>query len=109
MVKIMFFLKRKPGMTVMKFHNYWHHVHSNIAAKIPNLKKYNLCCTLPSQYEEKTPPYDGVAELWFDTEDDLKNAMQSEEWQLAEKDADVFLDRSNHTSIVCIEKFIKQM
>lgn len=33
-------LRRKPGMTVKQFRDYWENVHGKLIAKIPGLKKY---------------------------------------------------------------------
>lgn len=73
MFKAMILLKRREGMTAKEFRNWWFGHHATLAAQLPGLRglRFNLV-----QAEE--PLYDGVSELWFDTEEDFHSAYQSE-------------------------------
>lgn len=107
MIKCIYFLKRKDGMSVEEFHRYWRDVHAPIAAKIPGIRKYVLCYPLSSQYQNKFPLYDGVAELWFDSESALASAMQTEEWKISGADGDAFMQKpATSDAIICGEDFI---
>lgn len=88
MVKALFVMVRKSGMSDDEFHSYWKDVHGPIAAKIPGLRKYVQSHALAQ------PPaaYDGVAELQFDTPETLAAALASPEGQATLADIPNFLD-----------------
>ena len=68
MVKAFNFFKRKPGLSVNDFRNYWLNEHAAIIRAIPELRKYVASITLPSAYRNREPLYDGISEAWFDDE-----------------------------------------
>ncbi len=68
MVKTFNFFKRKPGLSVDDFRNYWLNEHAAIIRAIPEMRKYVASITLPSAYRNREPLYDGISEAWFDDE-----------------------------------------
>ena len=74
MFKAMILLKKKDSFTTEQFKNWWLNEHSPMASKLPKIKKlcFNLVVGVDSQ------EYDGIAEQWFDTEEDFLSAYQSE-------------------------------
>lgn len=66
MVKGMFMLKRKPGLTVADFRKHWLEVHAPIALQEMNLRRYVQCHTIDSVYNFCEPQWDGIGHLWFD-------------------------------------------
>jgi hypothetical protein len=70
MIKIVYCLRRKPGMSIEEFQKYW------------------LETGHPAG---KNEPYDGVAELWFE-EEDLLNVGGSEGALAAVRDEANFID-----------------
>jgi uncharacterized protein (TIGR02118 family) len=66
MVKGMFMIKRKPGLTVADFRKHWLEVHAPIALKEMNIKCYVQCHTIDSVYNFCEPQWDGITHLWFD-------------------------------------------
>ena len=63
MVKTITFIKRKPGMSVEDFGQYWREKHARIVTKLPGLRRYVQFHTIPSGYRNGEPAYDGVAEV----------------------------------------------
>ena len=105
MVKLIYGINRKPGMSVEEFQRYWRETHAPIAARLPGLRRYVQCHTLPELYAgEHTPAYDGVAELWFDDMAALQQAMASPELKAAREDERNFVDHSRTFLIVTEEK-----
>ncbi|MCH7812145.1 MAG: EthD domain-containing protein [Chloroflexi bacterium] len=105
MVKIIYGITRKAGLSVAEFQRYWRETHGPIAGKIPGLRRYVQCHTLPELYERgDPPPYDGAAELWFDDMDALRKAMASPETEAAREDERNFIDHSKVFFIVTEEK-----
>ena len=55
MVKTITFIKRKPGMSVEDFGQYWRTKHAPIVTKLPGLRRYVQCHTIPSGYRNGEP------------------------------------------------------
>jgi uncharacterized protein (TIGR02118 family) len=66
MVKGMFMIKRKPGLTLADFRKHWLEVHAPIALAEMNLRRYVQCHTIDSVYNFCEPQWDGITHLWFD-------------------------------------------
>jgi uncharacterized protein (TIGR02118 family) len=95
MVKLVYVFKRKPGLSVEEFQRYWRETHGPIAAKIPGVRRYVQCHTLPALYENHgQPAYDGAAELWFDDLASFQRAAGSPEVAAAIEDERAFIDHS---------------
>ncbi len=74
-VKVLSLLTRKHGMDVASFQSYWRTSHGPLAAMIPQARRYVQCHVRPSRYADgRTPLYDGVAELWFDDFDAVRES-----------------------------------
>ncbi|MDX2378369.1 MAG: EthD domain-containing protein [Acidimicrobiia bacterium] len=79
MIKLVFCLRRKPGMTREEFQRYWRDQHAPLVAEraeVLGIKRYVQVHTadLPDVHEAlqarnggSPEPFDGVAELWFDS------------------------------------------
>ena len=107
MVKLIYCITRKPGLSVEEFQRYWRETHGPIAARVPGLRRYAQCHTLPVLYGgENAPAYDGAAELWFDDLDALREAMRSPQVQAAREDERNFIDHSKVFAIVTEEKVV---
>ena len=86
MIKLTFCLKRKPGMSREDFQAYWRNHHAPLVkkhAEILGIQRYVQSHSLSDEYadalrasragslEDAPEVYDGVAELWFESFDDL--------------------------------------
>jgi len=105
MVKLIYVISRKEGMSVAEFQTHWRETHADIAARIPGVRRYVQYHTLPELYGRETPPpYDGAAELWFDDLDAMRAAFRSDETAAAREDELKFIDHSKSFLIVTEEK-----
>ena len=104
MVKLIYCITRKSGLSVEEFQRYWRETHGPIAGAIPGLRRYVQSHVVPELYGRQAPPYDGAAELWFDDLDAMRAAMQSPEVKAALEDEKNFIDHSRVASFVTIEK-----
>ena len=75
MIKVMWFLKRKEGLSLPEFRAWWldRHAHDVARHQAPYLARYVVNVrldddTLPGRPTEE-PEWDGVAEQWFETEE----------------------------------------
>lgn len=93
MIKLVVAVKRHPDMTPEAFHAYWRESHSAkvraIAASGRYVRRYSQFHTLPEEYAQGEPAYDGTAELWFDSVED-KEAFFSDPDYLAQVQPDEF-------------------
>ena len=103
MVKAFNFFKRKPGLSVDDFRNYWLNEHAAIIRAIPEVRKYVASITLPSAYHNREPLYDGISEAWFDDEDVLRATADSAPRRAAHADDAKFVDMTTTGSIVTDE------
>ncbi len=102
--KVIFFLKRNPGMDIEEFRRYWEEVHGPIALRLPHLRRYVQCHVLPSAYAQGEPLYDGVAQLWFDNRNALREAFNSlVAWVDLRPSAANFVDQEHSVSLAAEE------
>ena len=83
MIKLTFCLRRRPDMTLEEFQRYWRTTHAALVAEraeVLGIRRYvqlhttdlsGLHKSLQSRNGGAPQPYDGVAELWFDSLDDF--------------------------------------
>ena len=91
MIKLVMCLRRRSDKTREEFQDYWLNKHGPFFqenAEGMRAKKYVQSHTLDTPLNEgmrgsrgMLPEYDGVAEVWFESEEDLMEAMSSPEGQ----------------------------
>lgn len=92
MIKLVYCITKKPGLSDEEFFRYWKDVHGPIGRRIPGLRKLVQSHTLTASRSIRAPDFDGMAELWFDDLDSLRAAMDSPEWQTSARDESNFID-----------------
>lgn len=89
MIRLTFVLRRKPGMSFADFQHYWRYQHGPLVAShattLSILKYIQVhSITDPDEDQPTGPrgkmarPYDGVAELWFESLEAIKNNVNAE-------------------------------
>jgi uncharacterized protein (TIGR02118 family) len=96
MIKLVYCITKKPDLSDEEFFRYWKDVHGPIGASIPRLRKLVQSHRINIPGDKYPRAYDGIAELWFDTAEDLLAAHQSTEWQASTEDEANFID---HTKV----------
>jgi uncharacterized protein (TIGR02118 family) len=97
MIKLIALLKRKPEMTHEQFTRRWLDEHIKISSRMPGLRGYRINIATPRQPEGTAEPiYDGTAELWWDSIDDMEAAFASDSGVAGGADADLFADVRIH-------------
>ena len=99
MLKMMFFVHRRPNLDAKTFSKYWRETHAPIARELPGLRRYVQHHTV-SGPEDSEPLYDGIAEMWYDDAAALEQAMAAPEGQAAQEDAEKCMDLERTTFIV---------
>ena len=107
MVKTITFIKRKPGMNLDEFGQYWRTRHAPIVIRLPGLRHYVQCHTIPSGYRKGEPAYDGVAEVWFDSTDAMRATAKTAEYSAVRADEPNFIDLSRIDFVITEERVQK--
>jgi uncharacterized protein (TIGR02118 family) len=94
MIKLVYCITKKPGLTDEEFFHYWKNVHGPIGARIPGLRRLVQSHRLQISGDVRLADFDGVAELWFDDIAALLKAQQSLEWKISSEDEQNFIDLS---------------
>ncbi len=117
MIKFVMCLRRHPDMTREQFKDYWMNQHGPFFmqnAEVMRAKRYVQSVTLDTPLNQglresrgMQPEYDGVAEVWFESEQDLIEAMSSPEMEklgaaLVEDESN-FIDHANSSAFIVQE------
>src|SRR6266536_2193068 len=90
-VKLIALLKAKPGMTREEFARRWIDGHAPLKLKFKNLRGYRINVAIDEYQEmEGELPFDGTAELWWDSLEEMQEDFDSPEAESAVADADTF-------------------
>jgi uncharacterized protein (TIGR02118 family) len=90
-VKLIALLKAAPGMSREEFARRWVDGHAPLTLKFKNLKGYRINVAIDEYQElEGELPYDGTAELWWDSLEEMHEDFGSPEAETAVADADTF-------------------
>ena len=106
MIKVVYCITKKAGLTDEEFFHYWKNVHSAIGARIPQLRRLVQSHRLNLPTDNRLPDFDGAAELWFDDMEAWLAARQSPEWKLSTEDEANFIDHSKVAYFVSEEQVI---
>lgn len=110
MIRLVFVLRRKPELTRDAFQDYWRNQHGPLVASFQNtlgIHRYVQTHTMNDPANEAAqkargemePEYDGVAELWWESEQELTKRLQENTAQKAGaallEDERKFIDLTN--------------
>jgi uncharacterized protein (TIGR02118 family) len=106
MIKLVYCITKKAGLTDEEFIHYWENIHGPIGARIPRLRRLVQSRSLTVHADKTRPDFDGMAELWFDDLEALLDARQSPEWKAATKDEENFIDHGKVAYFISEEHVI---
>lgn len=106
MLKLIYCITKKAGLTDEEFFRYWKNIHGPIGARIPRLRRLVQSHRVILHGDEHRSDYDGMAELWFDNVEDLLAARQSPEWKASSEDEANFIDHKRVAYFVSEEHVI---
>ena len=107
MVKVITFLKRKPGMRAEEFQHHWRERHPAVVTRLPGVRRYVQSHTLPSAYGAGEPIYDGIAEVWAENTDALRAMTRSPDHAAVEVDEARFIDRATMGVVITEDHLVK--
>jgi uncharacterized protein (TIGR02118 family) len=114
-------LTRHPKMTREQFQDYWKNNHGPFFmknAQTMRAKKYIQSLTIDTPLNQSLrdsrgmlPEFDGVAEVWFESEQDLVEAMSTPEGQELSsallEDENKFIDHTKSSAFIVEERELK--
>lgn len=117
MIKLVFCVKKRDDIEMDAFYRYWQETHGELVKsfqEVLRIKKYvqSHTCHRPfgeSLVEQRKmlPGYDGLAELWWESLEDLQLAMETQEARDANvalvKDEARFIDLKQSTIFISEE------
>jgi uncharacterized protein (TIGR02118 family) len=106
MIKLVYCISKRPGLSDEEFFNYWEKVHAPIGASIPGVRRFVQSRRLTVPGDKQAPDYDGMVELWFDDAAALLMARRSPEWRAATEDEVNFIDRGKSAYFVTEERVV---
>ena len=90
-VKLIALLKANPSMSREEFARRWLDGHAPLTLRFKNLQGYRINVAIDEYQEiEGELPYDGTAELWWDSLEEMQEDFASPEAEAAVADADTF-------------------
>jgi uncharacterized protein (TIGR02118 family) len=120
MLKLVFCLRRLPHLEREEFQRYWHDTHGPLVrrhAAALRIRRYVQVHTLDDPFQDALrtgrggpEAYDGVAELWWESRDELAAAMAEPAGQAAARelleDERRFIDLSRSPLFVAVERAV---
>lgn len=111
-VKFVILMKRRPGMTQAEFIEYHRTSHAKTFMADPTMRR--LCRKYVLSHPVQAggggigeSPFDGVAEVWFDTVEDLREAFSSHTYMANVRTDELkFIDLENSVNLVTEERYL---
>ena len=107
MLKACTLIRRKPNMSVEEFQTYWRFTHAEVVKQLPHVKRYVQSHPLIGGYRKGGLLYDGLAEIWVDDTNILREMATTNAYRDIVEDEENFIDRQSLTLILTEEHVIK--
>jgi uncharacterized protein (TIGR02118 family) len=88
-VKVIALLERRSDLSVEDFREHWQTVHAAFIRQLPGIRRYQQNHAIK---HHTAWPYDGAAEVWFDSVGDVAKAFSSREADAMREDEARFID-----------------
>ncbi|MCZ6664707.1 MAG: EthD domain-containing protein [Gammaproteobacteria bacterium] len=120
MIKLVYCLRKRADVSPEKFHKYWRESHGPLVTsfvKTMNARRYIQSHTIETDLNDAfqasrglADPYDGITEVWWNSEEDLRASMATEEGKTAYQalldDESTFIDFANSRVFMTKENLI---
>jgi uncharacterized protein (TIGR02118 family) len=107
MIKSILSFRRRTGMPVDEFQDYWLNEHPKAVLQLPGLQRYVQDHPLPQGYAKRQLPADGVAETWWPDTQTMKNNGNGPIWDMLVADEEKFIDRTSLQLLLVEEHVMK--
>jgi len=106
MLKQLSFFKRRPGMEIAAFQEYWRTRHASIVKPLPGMVRYVQNHAVRPVMGDGDAPFDGVAEVWFENKSAMQANVGSDALKRIREDEANFIDASSMGSLITEEVLI---
>ncbi len=107
MAHLLIAFQRKDGLSLADFSRHWRTVHAPLAKQMPGLRGYVQ--NHSSSVVSRSQAYDGVVEIWMDSEDAITAAFRSKEYREgAYADEPNFADVKNMVRLVTTDQVLRE-
>jgi len=117
MIKLLYLLRRRPGLTLREFQEHWGEHHRQFGIMDKNIRRYVQYHTLledpikealaqAADSKVTVEPYDGMAVAWWDSPEQLLQSMESDNVAAALEDEKHFIDHERSTALLADEHVI---
>jgi len=96
-------LNRRQGMTRQEFMSYWRDRHGPLAAAIPGVRRYHQLPTTDLTNPAGSASFDGMAILWFDSVDAMREGAQHPAFRMTREDMPRLVNPSRTSSVLVQE------
>lgn len=96
-------MRRRKNMDLQSFRAYWREVHGPLAAAIPTVRRYHQLPTSDEEYAQDQPCLDGLAVLWFDSTESMREGAQHPAFRMTREDMPRLVDLELSTSLLMRE------
>lgn len=103
MIKLILLLTRREGMSAEDFQRYAREHHVPLLRQLPGLTRL-VVNYAQTDHTGAVPPYDAIAEDWFESGESMAAAFQSPAGHAVQRDASNFLDMSRFQMILVQEE-----
>ena len=107
-VKMAELFKKRPGMPLDEFHDYWLNQHSKVVMGLQGIERYVQNHPLPWSRDNIELPFDGIVEVWFESREVMRQNGESAYWVELVADEEKFIDRSDVTLLLAEEHVVKE-
>ncbi|MGD9754409.1 MAG: EthD family reductase [Acidimicrobiia bacterium] len=104
MIKSMTWFKRRPGLTLEQFNEYWRTTHAGLAKQLPGLRRYRQNEVLPGRGGETL--FDGAAETWFDDTNAMRTLVDTDAYRTLMADEPNLMDLATRHEMLVDEHVI---
>ncbi len=102
MIKQISLFRKRSDLSYEDFFHYWSNTHAAMVTELPRLRGYVQNHTL----SPGDTRYDGMAEMWFDSIEDMRRNADREELVRVLEDQGHFIDGESMQSLICGEHVI---
>ena len=106
LVKGIFQLSAKPGLTHLDFRKHWAEIHSKVALKMPGIRRYVQSRLIDEAYAYAQPRFDGVAHVYFESAQAIADSFESQGGKDDLADGELFIDMPNMTFFIAREEVV---
>ena len=102
MIKQVSFFKRRDDLSPEEFRDHWLNVHADVVCQLNGIVRY-----VQNHALEPRSGFDGIAEVWFEDIESMRNVVDTPELAAIRSDEENFIDLNTMGTVLTTEYLIK--